>query len=83
MSCHLKTTGRIQGVSELRTFFFPHLNKEEEEKEEDADDGWGDSDWGWEATENKVSIRGLHWPESVIRNLGWFGIEDYHSKGRI
>ena len=56
MSCHLKTTGRIQGVSELRTFFFPHLNKEEEEKEEDADDGWGDSDWGWEATENKVSI---------------------------
>ena len=53
MSCHLKTTGRIQGVSELRTFFFPSL-KEDEEREKDEDDGWGESDWGWESTENKV-----------------------------
>ena len=55
MSCHLKTTGRIQSVSELRSFFFPHLGKEEAEKDKDEDeDGWGDSDWGWEASENKV-----------------------------
>ena len=62
MSCHLKTTGRIQGVSELRTFFFPLLLKEDEEREKDEDDGWGDSDWGWESTENKVRAGGL--PES-------------------
>ena len=54
MSCHLKTTGRVQTVGELRTFFFPHLLKEVEKNGEEGD-GWGDSDWGWEATENKVS----------------------------
>lgn len=57
MSCHLRTTAQIQGVTELRTFFFPHLEKaEQHDDDDDADDGWGDSKWGWEATENKENV---------------------------
>jgi len=56
MSCHLKTTGRIQSVSELRSFFFPNLLEDEDGPNDDEEDGWGDSDWGWEATENKENV---------------------------
>ena len=70
MSCHLKTSGRIQGVSELRTFFFPHLAKQEEKSgQEDDGDGWGDDDWGWEATENKV------WPITEVDVRTYSGID--------